>query len=204
MKKHLIALTLMLCMGTAALAQGSFVVKAGLNFNKMQDIKIDNLEQSWNSQTGFHVGIGGQYRIPLVGLSFQPEILYSRIRTDIIGEVGQDSYGFRMDYIEIPLNVQWGINILFLRPYVFAAPYIRYAVSKGDLLEHVEWQDLNRLDYGLSLGAGLEIWKLQVSGKYSWSFGQLAPGGSLHIDSDDWKLDDANMRGFELSVAFLF
>jgi len=46
MKKHLIALTLMLCMGTAALAQGSFVVKAGLNFNKMQDIKIDNLEQS--------------------------------------------------------------------------------------------------------------------------------------------------------------
>ncbi|MDD2539179.1 MAG: porin family protein [Bacteroidales bacterium] len=204
MKKHLIALTLMLCMGTAALAQGSFVVKAGLNFNKMQDIKIDNLEQSWNSQTGFHVGIGGQYRIPLVGLSFQPEILYSRIRTDIIGEVGQDSYGFRMDYIDIPLNVQWGINILFLRPYVFAAPYIRYAVSKGDLLEHVEWQDLNRLDYGLSLGAGLEIWKLQVSGKYSWSFGQLAPGGSLHIDSDDWKLDDANMRGFELSVAFLF
>jgi hypothetical protein len=204
MKKHLIALTLMLCMGTAALAQGSFVVKAGLNFNKMQDIKIDNLEQSWNSQTGFHVGIGGQYRIPLVGLSFQPEILYSRIRTDIIGEVGQDSYGFRMDYIDIPLNVQWGINILFLRPYVFAAPYIRYAVSKGELLEHVEWQDLNRLDYGLSLGAGLEIWKLQVSGKYSWSFGQLAPGGSLHIDSDDWKLDDANMRGFELSVAFLF
>jgi hypothetical protein len=191
-------------MGTAALAQGSFVVKAGLNFNKMQDIKIDNLEQSWNSQTGFHVGIGGQYRIPLVGLSFQPEILYSRIRTDIIGEVGQDSYGFRMDYIDIPLNVQWGINILFLRPYVFAAPYIRYAVSKGELLEHVEWQDLNRLDYGLSLGAGLEIWKLQVSGKYSWSFGQLAPGGSLHIDSDDWKLDDANMRGFELSVAFLF
>lgn len=204
MKKHLIALTLMLCMGTAALAQGSFVVKAGLNFNKMQDIKIDNLEQSWNSQTGFHVGIGGQYRIPLVGLSFQPEILYSRIRTDIIGEVGQDSYGFRMDYIDIPLNVQWGINILFLRPYVFAAPYIRYAVSKGDLLEHVEWQDLNRLDYGLSLGAGLEIWKLQVSGKYSWSFGQLAPGGSLHIDSDDWQLDDANFRGFELSVAFLF
>ena len=189
MKKHLIALTLMLCMGTAALAQGSFVVKAGLNFNKMQDIKIDNLEQSWNSQTGFHVGIGGQYRIPLVGLSFQPEILYSRIRTDIIGEVGQDSYGFRMDYIDIPLNVQWGINILFLRPYVFASPYVRYALAKGDWLTDVPWEDINRFDYGLSLGAGIEIWKLQVSGKYSWSFGH-----PFHIDSDDWKLDDANMR----------
>lgn len=204
MKKHLIALTLMLCIASAALAQGSFVVKAGLNFNKLQDIKIDNLEQSWNSQTGFHAGIGGQYRIPVIGLSFQPEVLYSRIRTDIIGKVGEKSYGFRVDYIDVPINVQWGINILFLRPYIFAAPYIRYAIAKGDHLEHVDWKDLNRLDYGLSLGAGLEIWKFQISGKYSWSFGPLAPNGSLRIDSKDWKLEDSNMRGFEISVAFLF
>ncbi len=205
MKKHLIAITLMLCIGSAALAQGSFVVKAGLNFNKLQDIQIDNLKQSWNSQAGFHVGIGGQYRIPVIGLAFQPEILYSRVRTGLLGEVGSSSYeGFRIDYIDIPLNIQWGINILFLRPYIFAAPYLRYAIAKGDLLAQVEWQDLNRLDYGLSLGAGVEIWKVQIAGKYNWSFGQLAPGGSLHIDSNDWKLEDSNMRGFELSVAFLF
>ncbi|MFA7211722.1 MAG: hypothetical protein WC110_09790, partial [Bacteroidales bacterium] len=77
-------------------------------------------------------------------------------------------------------------------------------ISKGEFLDQVEWDDLNRFDYGLSLGAGLEIWKLQISGKYSWSFGKLADNGSIHIDSDNWKLDDANMRGFELSVAFLF
>ena len=28
------------------------------------------------------------------------------------------------------MNIQWGINIPLLRPYVFAAPYIRYAVFK--------------------------------------------------------------------------
>ncbi|HHV03942.1 MAG: porin family protein [Bacteroidales bacterium] len=204
MKKYLIALILMFCISSAALAQGNFVVKAGLNFNKLQDIKIDNPEQSWNSQTGFHAGIGGQYRIPLVGLSFQPEILYSRVRTDMMERVSEKSYNFRLDYLEVPLNIQWGINILFLRPYVFAAPYVRYALAKGNALEEVPWEDLNRFDYGLSLGAGLEIWKLQISGKYSWSFGQLAHGKSLHIDSKDWKLEDANMRGFELSVAFLF
>ena len=76
--------------------------------------------------------------------------------------------------------------------------------GEGEFLDQVEWDDLNRFDYGLSLGAGLEIWKLQISGKYSWSFGKLADNGSIHIDSDNWKLDDANMRGFELSVAFLF
>ncbi len=204
MKKILFSLALLLCMSLTANAQGSFVVKAGLNFNKLDDIRINNLEQSWNAQTGFHAGIGAQYRIPLVGLSFQPEILYSRMRTDIFGEVGSESYQFRIDYLDVPINVQWGINILFLRPYIFAAPYVRYAISKGEFLDQVEWDDLNRFDYGLSLGAGLEIWKLQISGKYSWSFGKLADNGSIHIDSDNWKLDDANMRGFELSVAFLF
>ncbi|HNY23821.1 MAG TPA: porin family protein [Bacteroidales bacterium] len=204
MKKILFSLALLLCMSLTVNAQSSFVVKAGLNFNKLEDIKINNLEQSWNSQTGFHAGIGAQYRIPLVGLSFQPEILYSRMRTDVFGEVGSESYHFRIDYLDVPINVQWGINILFLRPYVFAAPYVRYAISKGEFLDRVEWDDLNRFDYGLSLGAGLEIWKLQISGKYSWSFGKLADNGSIHIDSDNWKLDDANMRGFELSVAFLF
>ena len=73
---------------------------------------MNNLEQSWNSQTGFHAGIGAQYRIPLVGLSFQPEILYSRMRTDVFGEVGSESYHFRIDYLDVPINVQWGINIL--------------------------------------------------------------------------------------------
>ena len=204
MKKQLIVLTIMLCLGTVAFAQGSFVVKAGLNFNTLQDIKVNNVEQAWNAQTGFHAGIGAQYRIPLIGLSFQPELLYSRMRTGDPQEVNDNSYKFRLDYLEVPLNIQWGINILFLRPYIFASPYVRYALAKGDWLTDVPWEDINRFDYGLSLGAGIEIWKLQVSGKYSWSFGQLAPGGSLHIDSDDWQLDDANFRGFELSVAFLF
>jgi hypothetical protein len=203
MKKHLIVLTLMLCFGTAALAQGSFVVKAGLNFNSLQDIKVNNVEQAWNAQTGFHAGIGAQYRIPLIGLSFQPELLYSRMRSDF-GQVSDQSYGFRLDYLEVPLNIQWGINILFLRPYIFASPYVRYALAKGDRLTEVPWEDINRFDYGLSLGAGIEIWKFQVSGKYSWSFGQLARDGSFPIDSDDWQLDDANFRGFEISVAFLF
>ena len=205
MKKYLITWVLMLGIGTAALAQGSVLVKAGLNFNKFQDIQVGELKKSWEMQTGFHAGIGWQYKIPLIGLSFQPEILYSRVRTDLIGgSVSQDSYGFRLDYIDVPLNVQLGINILFLRPYVFAAPYIRYALFKGNMLEHVSWDNINRFDYGFSLGAGLEFWKLQISGKYNWGFGKLAKGGTLHIDKGDWKLGDTNMRGFELSVAFLF
>ncbi len=207
MKRYLITLLLVLGVSTALVAQDGFVVKAGLNFNKLQDIQIGDLKKSWETQTGFHAGLGGQFRFPRIGLSVQPEILYSRMRTDMTGTLTQNSYGLRIDYIDVPLNVQWGINILFLRPYVFAAPYVRYALSKGDLLEHVTWDNLNRLDYGFGIGLGVEIWKLQVSGKYNWSFGKLAKEGSLHIDTNDWKLGDSNIKGFkgfELSVAVLF
>jgi len=204
MKKIFIALALFLCVGVFADAQVSFVVKGGLNFTKMSDIQLGNLEQSWNAQTGFHAGIGVQYKIPKIGISFQPEVLYSRIRTNIIGPITNNAYDFRIDYINVPLNFQWGINFQAFRPYVFAAPFISYAVAKGKLLKDVEWDNINRFDYGLSLGVGVEIWKLQISGKYSWGFGKPFDNNGINIDSDDWKLDDSHMKGFELSMAFLF
>ena len=48
MKKILFSLALLLCMSLTVNAQSSFVVKAGLNLNKLEDIKINNLAQSWN------------------------------------------------------------------------------------------------------------------------------------------------------------
>jgi hypothetical protein len=170
----------------------------------MSDIKLGNLEQSWNAQTGFHTGIGVQYKIPEIGISFQPEVLYSRLRTNFLGPITNHAYNFRIDYINIPLNLQWGINFNAIRPYVFVAPYISYAVAKGELLENVEWENLNRFDYGVGLGLGIEIWKFQISGKYSWGFGKPFNKNGIDIDSEDWQLDDSNLKGFELSLAFLF
>ena len=81
MKKILLAVMLLCGAAYTANAQSRFVVKAGLDFSKMDDIKLDNVNQSWNSQTGFHAGVGFQYKIPVIGLSFQPEVLYSQKRT---------------------------------------------------------------------------------------------------------------------------
>ncbi len=195
----------MLLCGAAytANAQSRFVVKAGLDFSKMDDIKLDNVNQSWNSQTGFHAGVGFQYKIPVIGLSFQPEVLYSQKRTEFFREVSSDSYNW--DYVtnnvEVPINVQWGIDILFLRPFVFAAPYLSYAVSVlGHGPTQDNWDDSRRFDYGLGLGAGLEIWKLQITGKYNWGFGKPFDG----IDTADWRIEDSNRKGFQLSAAFIF
>ncbi len=204
MKKFFITLTLLLCVGIYANAQVSFVVKGGLNYTKMSDITLGNLDQAWNAQTGFHAGIGAQFKIPKTGFSFQPEALYSRVRTNFIGPITQDSYDFQIDYVNVPLNLQWGIDLTVIRPFIFAAPYISYAIGKGELLENVEWDNFNRFDYGVGLGAGIEIWKVQISGKYNWGFGKPFNENGIDINSEDWNLNDSNLKGFEISVAFLF
>ena len=89
-----------------------------------------------------------------------------------------------------------GINLLLFRPFVFASPYVSYAISKGGEFSSVDWDSLNRLDYGVGLGAGVELWKLQVSGKYNWSMKKL--------NSNQMDIGDAKLKGFQLSVAFLF
>ena len=33
---------------------------------------------------------------------------------------------------------------------------------------------LNRWEYGLGAGIGVEIWKIQVIGRYNWNFGSLS------------------------------
>lgn len=200
MKKTVLLLAIALCFSVAANAQGSFGVKAGLNFNKLSDIS-KSVKASWNAQTGFHAGLAYQYKMPF-GLSFQPELLYSRTRTRFEGEVSSHSYfDLSLDYLTLPVNVQFGFNILFLRPFVFAAPYISYSLAaNGSLFDDDQWKDRNRFDYGLGLGIGLEIWKLQITGKYNWGFGNPLNG----ISSKDWKIDDSHVKGFELSAAFLF
>lgn len=202
MKKLLVAVMLLCGAAFSANGQSRFVIKAGLDFSKMDDIKISNVEQSWNSQTGFHAGVGFQYKIPVIGLSFQPEVLYSQKRTSFLGEISESyDWDYVTNNIEVPINVQWGIDILFLRPFIFAAPYLSYAVSVGGNGPTADnWDDTNRFDYGLGLGAGLEIWKLQVTGKYNWGFGKPFNG----IDTSTWQIKDANRKGFQLSVALLF
>ena len=63
-----------------------------------------------------------------------------------------------------------------------------------------QWTGLNRLEYGLGLGIGIDVWKLQVIGRYNWNFGVLGnykdfldvnPGGikigKCQVFCPEWK-----------------
>jgi hypothetical protein len=198
MKKIAAVAILMLLISSSAFSQAKFGIKGGLNFNSYKDVS-GSVNNAWNNQTGYHFGVLIQTKVPIIGLGLQPELLFVRKGVD---NPDVPANSFYLDYLHLPINVQIGLDLLLFRPFIMVSPYISYAIGKGDMLENAEWDNLNRLDYGYGLGAGIDIWKLQITGKYNWSMGKLQDATSTPINGTTLK--NAKIQGFQLSVALLF
>jgi hypothetical protein len=198
MKKIAAVAILMLLISSSAFSQAKFGIKGGLNFNSYKDVS-GNVNNTWNNQTGYHFGVLIQTKVPIIGLGLQPELLFVRKGVE---DPDVPANSFYLDYLQLPINVQVGLDLLLFRPFIMVSPYISYAIGKGDMLENAEWDNLNRLDYGYGLGAGIDIWKLQITGKYNWSMGKLQDATSTPINGTTLK--NAKIQGFQLSVALLF
>lgn len=220
MKKLITIVLALLVVSAASFGQTKFGVKAGLNFNTLTDItQAGSTNAAWDAQTGYHIGLAVQMKVPFLGLAIQPELLYNAIRSEpnpsltyggpkptINGDfmsqnVVEPVTEIRMDYITLPINFQFGIDLVLLRPFVVVCPYIQYAIQTGVVLEDQPIDDVNRFDYGVGLGVGLDLWKLQIMGKYNWGLGKL---NSATETTWNQKYQDAKLQGFQLSVAFLF
>ena len=191
MKKILSVIALLLLVGYAADAQ-RFGIKGGLNFNNLRDISVDATE-TYESRTGFHIGIMYQTKIPAIGMAIQPELLYMRTGVKNSGN------GIYTDNLVLPVNLQLGLDLIMIRPFLAVAPYLSYAIDKGNGFSDLKWSDINRFNYGIGIGAGIDIWRLQIAGKYNWDFSPLTKD-----DVMAGNMDNAKMKGFQLSVGFLF
>lgn len=164
----------------------------------------------------YHVGLTAQ--IPLfAGLAIQPSVLYQvkGLSADKWGssEISETLGAFetKVGYIEVPVQIQWGPDLLAFRPYVFAEPFVGYRLGQkatGELADKLK-DSLKKLEYGLGVGAGIDVWKLQLSVKYFWNFGDLYEKGGNLVDAVGDKVKDAvnngnNFNGIMASVAFFF
>lgn len=200
--KKILVLVAVLAIAFAANAQSGFGIKAGLNFNSMSDIKTNNYQSTIDGKTGYHVGILYKMKLPL-GLAIQPELLYtskkSKIETATNGQ-----FNASLQYLQLPVNIQWGVDLVMFRPFVQVSPYIGYAVAKGSKFKDFEWSNFNKFEYGIGLGAGLEIWKFQFSGRYCWDLGKVGDFDKNDVPDQLKNLDKAQHKGFELSLAYIF
>ena len=204
MKKLLIAAALLLC-SVAASAQ-SFGVTAGFTSSNTNVKDFDT-----KSVSLYHVGL--VYEIPLAGgFAIQPGITY-QMKGATLDKYADDTNNIKLStletkigYLEVPVQIQWGPDLLAFRPYGFIEPFIGYQISASDKSHNNTInEELQRMEYGLSLGAGLEIWKLQVSAKYFWNFGSVYNSDVAKTgETIGGVLDGNNFNGVAVSVALFF
>ena len=195
----------------SASARGGFLIKAGLSNSNMDlnrevgtVISEDVLGgAAFNNLTGYHAGVGfrtGTWS----GLRFQPELIYNLRGTRV-----DDVTSWKMGYLEMPLNLQWGLDLIVMRPFLQVAPTIGYDfmnttsdTASGKALGNVTL-DANRLEYGLSIGGGLDVMNsIQLSVNYNWNFGSVA---NLSAYKDQVAgIERKYARCLQLSLAFLF
>lgn len=159
----------------------------------------------------YHIGLTAQ--LPLGGgFAIQPSVLYQvkGAAADDLGKLtpgdAAKSFETKVGYLEVPVQLQWGPDLLAFRPYVFAEPFVGYRISSGNKDKAKELKDeLKKVEYGLGLGAGIDVWRLQLSVKYFWNFGKIYETG----DTAESTIRDAvnngnNFNGVMASVAFFF
>ena len=135
--KRLFVLIAVLAIAVTANAQSGFGIKGGLNFDSMSDIKTNNYESTIDGRTGFHVGILYKIKLP-AGLALQPELLYTSKKSKIETNTNT-SYNASLQYLQLPVNIQWGIDLVILRPFIQVSPYIGYAIAKGNKFKDFDW-----------------------------------------------------------------
>ncbi len=201
------AITVMAAPAKAYAGDGllQFGIKAGMNFSNMSDMKDFDISGDFlKSYTGFNAGVLLKVNLPL-GFEIQPELLYYQSGFSMHEELTD----FRLNYVEgslrVPVNIQWGIKIWEIKPYVMLSPFVGYALHQGfnsnnetfnDLLDlDMDTETLNKFNYGIGIGVGINVWKFQVGFKWNWNLNKI---------SQDVSDIDSKFNGGELHLAFIF
>lgn len=159
----------------------------------------------------YHAGLA--LEIPLgAGFAVQPELLYQVKGLsldkwgDSTGSQIGNAFEAKVGFVELPVQIQWGPDLVAFRPYAFVEPFIGYQISSGGSDEATSLNnELQKMEYGMSLGAGIDIWHLQFSAKYFWNFGSVYKSDVKKIGSTIGGIVDGNnFNGFAISVALFF
>lgn len=202
MKRLAMVLAGLLLLGslTANAQEGALVVKAGYNYASLALDQNVTVQDMINGRSGWLLGVGYQTEVAK-GFSFQPEVVYK-----VTGYQLSDAADLRLGYLEVPLNVQWGPDLLIARPFLFAGPYFGFKVTntvKGTVSETTAndvIDGLKKTEWGLGIGIGVNFFKFQIAGKYNWNFGRIADIADGGIP----KTLQGKPRTFEMCVGIRF
>ena len=172
-----------------------FGVKAGLNLSNML-VKDDDgtYSDDYKLNPGFHAGVTAEFPVTEL-FSFDTGLLLSRKGFKIDAESGSLSIKSSLSplYLDIPLTGKASYNLGNAKVYGAFGPYLGVGIGgkikmkityegeteKDD--ENIEWgsdededDDLKRLDYGITIGGGIEINSVRVGLMYNYGLANIS------------------------------
>ena len=223
--KRLISLIVAI-MASVAVANAQFGIVGGL-VSSTASTNTENVAQNFEGIDHYQLGVAYHFSLPL-GLAIQPELVY-RVKgakfSDIVdgisngGNLSEQGKEFELatGFAELGVGVQWGMNLIVVRPFVFAKPYAGIAITdfypaeesatdsgSEDTVEIVK----NGLEYGISVGAGVDILKrVQVSLEFYKNLGNLFVGGEFNGSADAAADNFTNLEsynGLRVTIGIFF
>ena len=193
-----------------------FGLRGGLNLANVSEKDNDGSYNEYNKNNiGFH--IGGTVDFPIsdvfsieTGLIFTTKgVKYELSEFILLGNMDIKAKT-TLYYIDIPITPKFTFDLGGSELFVLAGPYIGiglFGKAKAEVTfmgetesdsEDVEWgsEGLNRLDYGLTLGAGLQFTAISLGLYYNYGLANISS------DSDNgWR---SNNRVLNISLGYRF
>lgn len=194
-------------------------VKAGLNLsNLIMKDDDETYSEDFKMNPGFHFGLTAEFPITEM-ISFEPALLLSTKGAKILEEETYSGETYKYEgkvnlfYLDIPLTAKAYFDIENARAYGVFGPYLGMGLSgkskwEGSYMGETEseetdinWgsdeeDDLKRLDFGLSVGAGVEIKSVQIGLSYNL--------GLTNISANTYGGEKTNNRVLGISIGYKF
>jgi len=224
MKKILTLIAVAFASITVANAQiGIF---AGIGSSTTAKVDTEDYASNLSNVSNYHVGAAIKVPLPF-GLAFQPELLY-QMKGGNLGDIVNDENATaesaastletKNGFAELGLGLQWGLDLVAFRPFVFGKPFIGYQITEDEDVANALSEDSqafleqakNKLEYGFAVGFGIDLLEhFQLSFEMFKNLGKLYNAeGEINAkaeDIDTSKLTDAeNYGGFKVTLGFFF
>lgn len=157
-----------------------FGVKAGIAVN---DLKFNEEIVSSNNRTGFTGGLTAQFVAPIIGVGCDLSVMYTHRSNRISAGVDANgnqvgSMNVNRDYIELPLNLRWEMNMLgiskIVAPFVTTGPDFSFLLSKQNVKD--AWNQ-KKFDVAWNFGFGVQlVQKVQLAASYGIGLTKSASG----------------------------
>lgn len=210
MKKIIAILFLALGLSASASAQVKLGVKGGLN---VSSLKLSDDMWATDNKAGFFFGPMLKVSVPLTGLSFDLAALYDQKQAkmkwadDVVGgDMGQTTT-IKQQYLDIPVNVRYGIGLGSLaNVFLFAGP--QWGINVGD--KDFKWDarssySLKKATFSVNVGAGVTLFKhLQGSVNYNVECNKSGKMDTGRDYSEDAKWVKGHNSTWQVSLGYWF